>query len=208
MYVLMTIAAMGVITGAMILLRFFWWRSPWTARALLLAMACLSATLPILMIVTRWETTSDRANTLLRWIAFAGYELILMRFSLMRPQWLTSICAVVLLLPVLGTSLLLPLAELFHRKHKERFSIGGPYQCERSPWDISGTEVPGVNLTIYYQPKLAPFLHHQRQLSAFNAVECESSAATASILPGNKEVLFHCPAKPGGAAVERILPLN
>lgn len=208
MYVLVTIAALGVVTGAIILLRFFWWRMPREFRAALLIVACISATLPVFMIVTRWETTSDRANTLLRWMAAAGYELILMRFSLMRPQWLTSICAVILVLPIFGASLLLPLTELFHRKHREKFNVGGSYYCERTPWDISGTEVPGVNLTIFYQPGFAPFLQHQVQVAAFNAVECEASAATASILPDRRQVLFHCPAKPGGNAVEHILPLN
>jgi len=208
MYVLVTIAALGVVTGAIVLLRFFWWRAPLKIRAALLTGACVSATLPIFILVTGWETTSDRANTLLRWIAVAGYELILMRFSLMRPQWLTSISAVVLILPIFGASLLLPLTELFHKKHREKFSIGGPYYCERVPWDISGTEVPGVNLIIFYQPRFVPFLQHQIQLTAFNAVECEPSAATASILPGKRQVLFHCPANDGGTSVEHTLPLN
>ena len=207
MYVLITIAVLGVITGAMILLRSFWWRIPLRTRAALLTMACISATLPILMILTRWETTSDIANILLRWLAVAGYELILMRFSLMRPQWLTSISAAVLVVPILGASLLLPLAELFHRRPKVKFSIGGPYHCERLPWETSGTEVPGVNLMIFYRPRFVPFLQRQVQLGEFNAVECDPLAAAALLLPDKRNVLFYCPAKQGGA-VKRILPLN
>ncbi len=207
MYVLITIAGLGMLTGVVILLRFFWWRTPAQIRTALLTVACVSATLPILMILTHWETTSDSANILLRWIAVAGYELILMRFSLMRPQWLTSISAVILILPILGASLLLPLTEMFHRRPKVRFNIGGPYHCDRLPWDTSGTEVPGVNLIIYYRPKFAPFLHRQVQLGEFNAAECEPLAATALLLPDQRQVLFYCPAKQGGA-VKRVLPLN
>lgn len=208
MYVPLTIAVLGLLTAAMLILRSLWWRLPGRRRTALLVLAAMSATLPVISIVTKWSTTSDVANALLHWIALAGYELILIRFSLLRPQWLTSLCAVVLFVPMLGASLLLPLTEIFHRSHNEVFEIGGPYVCERSPWNTTGAETPGFSLTIYYRPRLVPFLRHQKQQSAFNADQCEASASMASILWGTGNVLFHCPPRPGQTPVEHVLPLN
>lgn len=208
MYVPTTLAVLGLLTGVVILLRSFWWQLPKRSRVILLAIASVAALVPVLSILTHWETTSAKVNALLHWTAVAGYELILMRFSLMRPRWLTTICAVILILPIFGASLLLPLTKIFKRSHAEVFSIGGPYLCERSPWATTATEVPGVDVKVFYRPRMAPFLRHRVQLSAFNSEQCEASASTASILPGAREVLFHCPAKPGQAPVEHILPLK
>lgn len=208
MYVQLTIVVLGLLTGAMLVLRFFWWRLPDRLRTALLAIASVSVTLPVISLVSRWSTTSDRANTLLHWTAMVGYELILMRFSLLRPQWLSSFCAVVLLVPAFGSSLLLPLADIFDPKRSDVFEIGKAYLCERRPWDPIRGETPGFSLSVYYRPRIASFLRHRVQLSAFNTEECEASASTAWILSGSREVLFYCPAKPGQRPVEHILPLD
>src|SRR5215468_1484090 len=100
MYLQRTYAALGLLTAAMIVLRFFWWRLPHRLQTALLWIGGISAVLPALSLVTRWSITSDHANTFVNWVAITGYLLILMRFSLMRPQWLTSLCAFVLLLPI------------------------------------------------------------------------------------------------------------
>lgn len=208
MYVPITLAALGLLTGLVILLRGYWWRLPKRSRLALLAIASVAIVLPVVSLVSHWETTSARINSLLHWTAIAGYQLILMRFSLMRPRWLTTICAVILILPILGDSLLLPLSEIFRRNDSQVFTIGGPYLCERSPWATTATEVPGFDVRIFYRPRIAPFLRHRVQLSAFNSEQCEASASTASILPGAQQVSFYCPAKPGQAPVEHILPLK
>ena len=201
-------AVLGVLTAAILVFRFFWWRLPERLRSLLLSFAAVCAILPAVTLVTRWSITSTRANTLVNWIAIAGYELILLRFSLVRPQWLTSFCSIVLLLPVFASSTLFPLTQIFHPKDTELFRIGGPYLCERSPWQTSGGETPGFDVRVYYQPRFAPFLKHGLQRSAFNAEECEAAQSTAVIVPDSRRVLFHCPAKPGQGAVDHILPLK
>lgn len=208
MYVQMTFAALGLLTCAILALRFFWWRLPHRLRTLLLVLAGFSTILPAVSMVTKWSITYYHANTLLNWIAVVGYQLVLMRFSLVRPQWLTSICSVVLLLPIFGASLLFPLTAIFHPNDAEQFGIGGPYLCERAPWETRGGEIPGFDLSVYYSPRFAPFLKHRLQRSAFNTGECEAAISTASILHSSNEVLFHCPAKPGREAVERVLPLK
>jgi hypothetical protein len=208
MYIPTTLAVLGLLSGLVILLRSFWWRLPERSRAPLLAIALVAASLPVLSMVTHWETTSARINALLHWTAVAGYELILMRFSLMRPRWLTTICAFILVLPIFGDAFLMPLAKLFEPDDAEVFAMEGPYLCERSPWPTIGNKIPGFNLRVLYRPRIAPFLRHRVQLSAFNSEQCVASASTASILPGAQQILFHCPARPGQAPVEHILPLK
>jgi len=208
MYVQMTFAGLGLLTGLTLILRFFWWRLPPPVRAAALAVSAVTASLPAISLLTTWSITSNEANTLMNWIAIAGYQVLLLRFSLIRPQWLTSFCAVVLLLPIFAASMVFPLTDIFHPKDTDLLAIERPYLCERSPWAAIDGKVPGFDIRVYYQPPFAPFLKHRVQRSAFNTSECDAARATASILKDTNEVLFHCPAKPGRGAVDHILPLN
>ncbi|HEX7158081.1 MAG TPA: hypothetical protein VF214_03645 [Edaphobacter sp.] len=211
MYVQKTYAALVLLTAAMFVLRFFWWRLPQRIQSALLWFGGVSAILPALSIVTKWSITSDRANTLLNWIAIAGYQLILMRFSLIRPQWLTSFCSFVLLLPIFGASLLFPLTEIFRPRVTTAFQIEGPYLGERTPSETSGTSEPECriyDIRLYYRPRFAPFLKHRLQRSAFNTLECDASRSTAIVLHDSDEVQFHCPAKSGKPALDHVLPLS
>ena len=213
MYLQMTYAALGLLTAAMVVLRFFWWRLPPRLQSVLLWFGGVSAILPALSIVTKWSITSDHWNTFVNWIAIAGYQLVLMRFSLMRPQWLTSICAFILLLPVFSSALLYPLTDFFHpRNMTDAFQIEGPYRGERSVSETSATtDNSGLriyDIKIYYQPRFAPFLKRRLQRTAFNTFECDAARTTATVLHDSDEVQFHCPAKPGKPALDRVLPLR
>jgi len=212
MYLQQTYAALGLLTAAMIVLRFLWWRLPRRMQSALLWVGGISAVLPALALVTKWSIASNHANTLVNWVAIAGYLLILMRFSLMRPQWLTSLCALVLLLPVFSSALLFPLADFFHpRDMTAAFQIEGPYLGERTESEASTNDDSRCrifDIKVYYQPKFAPFLKHRLQRSTFNTLECDAARTTAIVLHDSGEVQFHCPAKPGKSALDRILPLN
>jgi len=86
MYVQMTFAGLGLLTGLILILRFFWWRLPPPVRAAALAVSAVTAILPAISLVTTWSITSNEANTLMNWIAIAGYQVLLLRFSLIRPH--------------------------------------------------------------------------------------------------------------------------
>jgi hypothetical protein len=208
MYVQLTLAALGLLTIGMIVLRFFWRRLPDQLQTVLLAVACSSAVLPILSMVSGWSIRPAKGDALLHWISVAGYELVLVRFSLIRPQWLTSFCAVVLLLPMFGSSLVFPLVGAFHPAAIQSVAIDKNHHYERMAWDTTADEVPGFEIVVYRTPSFAPFLKHKLQRSAFNSDECVASEASASLLPDGRNVLFRCPAKPGGQAFARVLPIK
>jgi hypothetical protein len=211
MYLQRTYAALGLLTAAMIVLRFFWWRLPGRLQTVLLWFGAISAVLPAISLVTKWSITSDHANTFVNWLAIAGYLLILMRFSLMRPQWLTSLCAFILVLPIFSSALLYPLTDFFHpRDMTAAFQIEGPYRGERTESEASTTSDSDCrifDIKIYYLPRFAPFLKHRLQRSSFNTLECEADRTTATVLHDSAEVQFHCPANPGKQALDRVLPL-
>jgi hypothetical protein len=161
-------------------------------------------------LVSQWSTTSTRINALLCWTAVVGYEVLLVRFSLMRPQWLTTISAVILLLPLLGSSLLLPLTRIFDWSPADISRIGGNYICERSPWDTVGNGNRGVDLIVFYRPPFAPFLRQLVQRSSFGDDQCDSSTAFAVADPTRKIVHFRCPGRQGSEkeGIEHTLPLR
>jgi hypothetical protein len=208
MYVQLTLVTLALLTCAMVVLRFYWRRLPDRLQTILLTLACISAVMPMLFMVSRWSINSPKGNTLLHWIAVAGYELVLVRFSLIRPRWLTSFCSLILLLPMFGSSFIFPLTDIFHPADIQSVPIDVRHHYERMAWETTADEVPGFEIVVYSTPGFAPFLKHKLQRSAFNSDECQASRASASILPDGKNVLFVCPAKPGGQALTRVLPIK
>lgn len=207
MYIPLTIAVLGLLTVAMIVLRFFWWRLPLRLQTLLPVIGAGLALLRLFSVALQWSTTSLQANVLLQWGAVLGYELLLVRFSLMRPQWLTAVCAAILFVPLFGSTLLLPLTKLFHRDPVEITSIGGSYLGERMAWESVAGQNTGYDLTVYYRPPLLPFLRHQVQRFAFNTVECDAAASYAVANPAQKTVRFFCPGNPGQQPLDHTLAL-
>jgi hypothetical protein len=209
MHVPVTFALLGLLTGIILVLRFLWWRLPsWLQR---LALVCAAAMVFIrfAFLLSRWDMTSTRLNALLCWTAVVGYEVLLVRFSLMRPRWLTSISALILLTPLFGSTLLIPLTRIFDWERADISSIGGNYICEKSPWDTTVVGNTGMDLIVFYRPPFAPFLRHLVQRSAFGDDQCDSAASFAIADTTNKVVHFHCPHRLDQQAdIEHTLPLR
>jgi len=203
-----TFAVLLLLTAAMVVLRFFWWRLPERIQSWLLVCGAAFALLRVVFVLTQWSTTSVRVNNVLDWLSVAGLEVVLVRFSLMRPQWLTAPCALVLLTPLFGSSLLMPLAELFNPNPAKATAIGGNYLCEKTPWQSWGHGNTGYDLVIFYRPQYAPFLRRMVQRFAFNTVECDAAGSFAAANPADRTVRFHCPGNPGQEAIDRILPIQ
>jgi len=204
-----TIGLLLALTVALAVLRFKWARIPRKLELLLLVFAVVSVAIRFLFILTQWSTTSPRFNAMLYWLAVAGYELMLVRFSLMRPRLLTSISAFILLLPIFGSTLLFPLTGIFDTQPADISSIGGNYIVERSPWDAAMAGHNGLDLVVFYHPAYAPFLRHIVQRSSFSDELCDSAAATATADPASKLVHFHCPGRHGAHdAIDIALPLR
>ncbi|RZU39892.1 hypothetical protein [Edaphobacter modestus] len=209
MHLPLTFGLLGLLTGAVVVLRLLWWRMPWWLRRSILATACALVLLRIGSIATQWSFTSTRLNAVICWTAVAGYEVLLARFSLMRPRWLTSISAIVLVVPLIGSTLLIPLTRIFDWSAADISELAGPYILEKSPWDTGDSGNAGVDLYVFYRPPLIPFIRHMSQRASFGDDVCNPSAASAELDPKKRTAHFHCPAKGDGKPpIDVILPLR
>ncbi len=164
MHVPLTIATLALITLAMVILRFFWFRLPARLHGSLVYTAIAMILLRILFVASKWTTTSDRMNTILNWAAVTSYALIIVLFTLYRPKWLTTISAVILILPIFTSTIVLPLGRLFDPTTPDITSIGNHLLLEREPWDADpAKQNTGIDLTVYYRPPLIPFMRHKVQ---------------------------------------------
>jgi hypothetical protein len=203
-----TIGLLVALTVAILILRFFWFRMPRRLERRVLLFAGFVVALRFIFLVALLRTMSPFFDALLCWTAVAGYELMLVRFSLMQPRWLTSISAFVLLLPIFGSTLLFPLTGIFDMEPADIRPIGGQYLLERSPWDVKVSGHAGVDLGIFYQPPWAPFLRHMVQRSSFGDEQCDSKAVIVTVDSANKLARFHCPGHEGQDAIDLTLPIR
>lgn len=209
MHLPLTFGLLGLLTAAVLLLRFCWWRLPQWLRRTLIVLAAAMVLVRIVFIGLQWSTVSTRLNALLSWAAVSGYEILLARFSLMRPQWLTSLSAIVLLGPLIGSTMMIPLTRVFDWAPADISSIGGPYILEKSPWDTDAAGNTGVDLIVFYRPRFVPFLRHLKERASFSNAECRAEAASVEADLKAHTVHFHCPPREAGKApLDVILPLQ
>jgi hypothetical protein len=210
MYIPITTAVLILLTVAMILIRIFWLRVPSRLRFFLIRASVAMIVLHALFEATKWNTTSDRLNALINWLAIAGYELLVLLFARLSPRWLTVPSAVILLIPLFASSIVFPLTKLFEPDPNKSVPIGNHLYYKVIPWANSGAGNAGVDLNVYYRPPFAPFLRHKLQTVAFNDQECNANVAFAVLGPTAKAVLGRCPhwpSEPSGT-VDRPLVLH
>lgn len=209
MHLPLTFGLLGLLTAAVLVLRFSWWRIPGSLRQTILGMAAAFVLLRVFFIALQWSMTATFLNDVLVWLAVAGYEILLARFSLMKPRWLTSLSAVVLLGPLIGSVFMIPLTRVFDWSPADISKLGGPYIVEKSPWDTDGAGNSGVDLIVFYRPPLVPFLRHAAQRVSFSDEECNSAGASVQANLKARTVHFHCPPRIDGAPpIDVILPLR
>jgi hypothetical protein len=209
MHIPITTAALALLTVAMLLLRISWLRIPPRLRFFLIRAAMVMIVLHGLFVVTKWNSTSDRLNVLINWLAIAGYELLVLLFSRLSPRWLTIPSTIILLVPLFAASVLLPLTYLFDPGSNKMVPIGDHLFYEVNPWANTGGGNAGVDIDVYYRPPFAPFIRHKLQTVPFNDQECNAHAASAIAFPAKKAVLGRCPHWPSqsAGALDKRLPL-
>jgi hypothetical protein len=210
MYLPITLASVLLLTFVILLLRIFWLRVPATLRLYLIWASVIVVLINIVLAATKLEIASDRMNVILKWLAVAGYELLLMLFTRLSPRWLTSICGLVLLVPVFAASFLMPLAPLFDPVTHALVPITANLAYQKLPWggDDVG-ENSGIKLVVYSRPRFAPFLRRDAQLLFLNNRQCHTAEAIAVRGPDPRAVLVQCPrwAAQGVGAEDFSLPL-
>jgi hypothetical protein len=189
----LTFTTLILLTVAMVAFGILWPRVPSRLQCLLPRAAIALLLLHLFFVLTKWGTTSSRLNNLINWLAVAGYELLIVLFARLPPRWLTSLSAAVLILPVFASSVVTPLALIFHKGTIQKIPVGPNLYYKSIAWDTNGNEVSGVDLDIYYRPSLLPFLSRKLQTQTFNSSECNASAATILPGPDSNTVLARCP---------------
>ncbi|MEO8736518.1 MAG: hypothetical protein ABI380_08245, partial [Edaphobacter sp.] len=173
-----------------------WLRLSPKAHFVLIACACIAPILYAITFVTGWSTASSHLNAAIYWFAIAAYEFFILLFTLMRPRWLTTIIAIVLIFPILSASAFLPLTELFDPAPHTVVSIGHNLISDRAPWGQGTTATSGFDLTIYSHPSWTHFFRRRRQACHYFSGQCDASEVSATLQPDQKHVLMSCPAAP------------
>jgi hypothetical protein len=209
MHVPITTATLALLTIAILMLRIFWLRVPAKVRIYLLRTAVALVMIHIIFTVTKWGTASVRVNVMIKWLAVASYELLLMLFTRLRPRWLTSICGVILLVPIFASSVLLPLTYLFDPSANEPTALGDGLSYQRVLWGDNASANSGANIIVSYHPRVAPFLRRYLGEVPFNNQECNAHAAFVVLGPGPKTVIARCPHWPsqGPGSDDRLVTL-
>ncbi len=204
----MTITALALLTVAMILVRIFWLHLSTRLRWFLIRVSVVIAAIHFLFAITKWSTTSDRVNVLINWLAIAGYMLLALLFSRVSPKWITIPCTAILLVPLLSSSVLLPLTRLFEPGSPQVTPIGDHLFYEVAPWANTGGGNAGVDVIVYRYSPLIPFLRHRLQTIPFNDRECNAFAAIAVLLPATKRYVGRCPFWPNqsGGTLDKPFP--
>ena len=210
MFIPWTMAALATLTALMIVVRAFWLSVPSRLRWLLIRLAIGVIMVQAFFYLTKWGTTSAYVNVIIYWLAIGSYELLVLLFSRFSPRWLTSISAVILIVPLFASSFLTPLTGIFRPGSLPKNLIGDHLYYKVFPSTVSGPGVQVFDIEVYYQPVFAPFLSRKVGKQSFNTAECNASAAFLVRGSDPKMLIARCPlwpTQPAGSE-DRILYLK
>ncbi len=211
MHLALTFALVAVLTTAMVAVRIFWWRIPQPLQTAMTVAAAAVFAIYAAAYLTKWSASSLRVNYLFCWALLAAWEMVLVRFSLLRPRWLSGIAAVVMLFPLLSASVLFPLATALSPIQATTAELGNHIVSVRVPWGAGTAETSGTDLSLYYQPSWMPFARRGLRSARYYNGKCDANAAYAVLQPDHWRVTMVCPAAsylPGNEAISITLPLT
>ena len=194
MHVPVTLALFATILVVLVALRLRWRRIPGRIRLLLIALSFAAVAAQGLSFVTRWRIAEDTPRVALYWAAIAGYEFFIVMLTLLRPRWLTTIIAVVLILPLLSASIFLPLGDLFNRNQQRIVPLDASLSGKITPWNSVLRSTSGVDVDIVESSRHVPFVDRALASARLYNNQCNTSAIVATLQPGRKSVLVSCPA--------------
>ncbi len=210
MHLTLTFATLLAVTAILVLLRLRWTHLSPNLRRTILATACAICIIFLLSYGTGWSTTGVRLNYIFYWLFLASVEFFVLLITLVPPRWLTSLIAVVLLLPILSASIFLPLTAVFAAPPVTT-PIGDHLVSVTEPWTSGKIGVSGVDIDILYRPTWAPFLQHRRQTDRLFETQCDTTKATATLQPDRNSILFDCPTnrnQPSTPGIHVVVHLN
>lgn len=211
MHVPLALALLAAVFAVSVLLRIRWPRLSRRLRTILVALAAAAILLQVLMRVSKWGPNSDHVFRLSGWATIAGYIFLVVLWTRVAPRWLTTICAVIFLLPLVGPTLLFPLAAMFNTPPALDVALSDSLFSERTEWRAAYGGTSGVDLEIYYRPARVPFLRHSiRTVRLYNG-QCNASEAFATLSADHERAIISCPPWPGQPTEQSydvIMPLR
>ena len=210
MHLPLTFGVLATLAVALGVLRWRWDRLPPMAQQWVLVTALFALLLHGVSSAVNLSV-SFRVDAALYWLSLAGYGVLLMRFTLMQPRWLTTSAGMVLAVPVLAATVLLPLTEIFDGTSPATAPLGNGLYSELRRIQTSPVAVNGAEFDIYSHPTWAPFLRRRRETARLYDTQCDTQAMYAVLQPGGRAVRITCPEWPGqqtGAEHTVVLPLR
>lgn len=209
MHLTLTFATLLAVTAILVLLRLRWTHLSPNLRRTILATACAICIIFLLSYGTGWSTTGVRLNYIFYWLFLASVEFFVLLITLVPPRWLTSLIAVVLLLPILSASIFLPLTAVFAAPPVTT-PIGDHLVSTATPWNSGKIGITGIDLDVYYRPAMMPFLQRRLKANHLYNTQCDTGKAFVVIQPDQRSILLVCPVNSGQAAdhlIHTIVPL-
>ncbi|CAN5485474.1 hypothetical protein BH10ACI4_BH10ACI4_09280 [soil metagenome] len=197
MHVPATLVTLLLFTIAIVVLRLRWMHVSDRTRRLLIGAAVVSSLVLGFARLIKLSTIFDHFNTAVYWAFVLSYILLLALFTRLKPRWLTTLIAVVLVIPLLSASAFLPLAEIFSNQPHRIQSLGENFISDLVPIDAVTTGASGADMTIYRRISWIPFLQLRYMGTRYFNTQCNSAAAYAVLQPNHRSVLMVCPALPG-----------
>jgi hypothetical protein len=209
-HVPLTLALLGILTGALIALRLRWPRLSLRFRTSFIGFVLLCVALSLLSSATHWSTTSETVNAAMEWSRDLGYIFFVLLFTLLKPRWLTVAVAVVLIVPIVSTTPLLTLGDLFDTTVPIRKDLGDQIQSVKIPF--SNQFNSGADIAVYHRPAYLPMLRHLIFSAHFYETQCDTARVDAEVEtgPNPRHVFIRCPASasaPPDSAHILTLPL-
>jgi hypothetical protein len=196
-HVPLILATLIVCIAAIALLRLRWPRLSLTRKRRLVSFAVAYLFLFPVALFSGIVTTFEHFNTLVYWGFICSYIFLVILLTLLRPLWLTSLVAVILILPLLSASVFLPLGGIFSTKPHIIRSIGRGFYTDLDPIDAVTAGASGADLSVYQRRSWAPFLQHKFIGVRYFNTQCNAAAAYAEIKPESHGMLLICPVAPG-----------
>jgi hypothetical protein len=211
MHVPLALALLAALIAVSVILRFRWPGLSRRMRTVLVGLACGASLLEILMRVSKWGPNSDLVFRLIGWATVAAYVFLVILWTRVAPRWLTTICAIIFLLPLAAPTLLFPLAGLFNASPPLDVALSDSLFSESTEWRAVYGGTSGIDFEIYYRPERAPFLRRSiREVRLYNG-QCNTSEVSAALSADHEHVLVSCPpwpGKPTEQSYDVVMPLR
>ncbi len=202
MHVPAALATLGLCILLIVFVRLRWQHFSSLLQRLIVGCCATSIAVMAVAFLARISTTSDKVNFAVYWAAVLSYIFFLALFTRLRPRWLTTIVAVVMVLPLLSASAFLPLAAIFSNQPHVVRAIGDGLVSDLVPIDALTAGGSGVDFATYRRFSWMPFLQRRYVGTRYLNTQCNSAAAYAVLQPDRQSVLMACPPLAGSPPEE------